>query len=89
LVRVEALPKNYRHIAELYRRLGDGTARLHDHYDDRQLALVVDYLSRALTLVAEHVAWLQTQRPLAQRTVRRPRRSRRVPPSAAAQILRT
>jgi DNA-binding MarR family transcriptional regulator len=65
------------------------TARLHEDYDDRQLALVVDYLTRALSLAADHVAWLQTQRPLGPRKVRRPRRSRRVAPPAAAQILRT
>ena len=73
-VRVEALPRNFRHIAALYRRLAEGTARLHEHYDDRHLAIVVDYLTRALALAADHVAWLQTQRPLARR--------RRVPPRA-------
>jgi DNA-binding MarR family transcriptional regulator len=88
-VRVEALSRNFKHVSGLYRRLADSTSRLHEEYDDRQLALVVDYLTRALSLAAEHVAWLQTQRPQARRTVRRPRKPRRVPPSAAAQILRT
>lgn len=88
-VRVEALSRNFKHVSGLYRRLAESTARLHDDYDDRQLALVVEYLTRALSLAADHVAWLQTQRPLGQRKVRRPRRSRRVPqPSAAAQPLR-
>lgn len=70
-VRVEALPRNFRRIAALYQRLGEATARLHDDYDDRQLEFVVDYLTRALALAADHVAWLQTQRPLAPRARRR------------------
>jgi len=89
LVRVEALPRNFKHVAGLYRRLADSTARLHEEYDDRQLALVVDYLTRALALAADHVAWLQTQRPLASRKTHRPRRVRRVaPPPSAAHMLR-
>jgi len=87
-VRVEALSRNFKHVSGLYRRLADSTARLHEEYDDRQLTLVVDYLTRALTLAADHVAWLQTQRPLRQRNVRQARRARRATPSAA-QILRT
>jgi DNA-binding MarR family transcriptional regulator len=88
-VRVEALPRNFRHIAGLYRRLAESTARLHDHYDDRQLALVVDYLSRALALAADHVAWLQTQPPLVRRKTQRPRRVRRMPPPSATQVARS
>jgi DNA-binding MarR family transcriptional regulator len=87
-VRVEALSRNFKHVSGLYRRLAESTARLHENYDDRQLALVVDYLTRALTLAADHVAWLQTQRPRGHRKMR-PRRSRRVAPPAAAQILRS
>jgi DNA-binding MarR family transcriptional regulator len=87
-VRVEALSRNFRHIAGLYRRLADSTARLHEQYDDRQLALVVEYLTRALALAADHVAWLQTQRSPAQRRTRT-RRVRRVTPPFTAQILRT
>ncbi|HVQ14967.1 MAG TPA: hypothetical protein VMS40_15305, partial [Vicinamibacterales bacterium] len=64
-------------------------ARLHEEYDDRQLTLIVDYLTRALALAADHVAWLQTQRPLAPRKAHRPRRGRRVvTPPPTAQILR-
>jgi DNA-binding MarR family transcriptional regulator len=87
-VRVEALSRNFRHIAGLYRRLAESTARLHEQYDDRQLALVVEYLTRALALAADHVAWLQTQRSPVQRKAR-PRRVRRVTPPSTAQILRT
>ena len=69
--------------------VGRSTARLHEHYDDRQLALVVDYLTRALALAADHVAWLQTQRPLAQRKTRAPAIARESTPPSTAQILRT
>ena len=87
-VRVEVLPRNFRHIAGLYQRLAESTARLHEQYDDRQLTLVVEYLTRALALAADHVAWLQTQRPPVQRKTRT-RRARRVAPPPPAQILRT
>jgi DNA-binding MarR family transcriptional regulator len=87
-VRVEALPGNFRHVSDLYRRLGESTARLHEHYDDRQLTLVVDYLTKALALAADHVAWLQTQRPLRPRKMLQQRRSRRAPAPSTAQILR-
>jgi DNA-binding MarR family transcriptional regulator len=87
-VRVEALRRNFKHVTALYQRLIDATARLHEDYDDRQLTLVVDYLTRALALAADHVAWLQTQRPLRKRNVRQARRARRATPSAA-HILRT
>jgi DNA-binding MarR family transcriptional regulator len=80
LVHVEALPRTFKHVAGLYRRLADSTARLHEEYDD---------LTRALALAADHVAWLQTQRPLAPRKAHRPRRARRVvPPPPTAHILR-
>jgi hypothetical protein len=89
LVHVEALPRTFKHVAGLYRRLAESTARLHEEYDDRQLTLIVDYLTRALALAADHVAWLQTQRPLAPRKPHRARRVRRVvPPPSTANILR-
>jgi DNA-binding MarR family transcriptional regulator len=87
-VRVEALSRNFRHVAGLYRRLAESTARLHEQYDDRQLTLVVEYLTRALALAADHVAWLQTQRPAVQRKTRT-RRPRRAASPPAAQMLRT
>jgi len=86
-VRVEALPGRIKQIATLYQHLAAATARLHEDYDDRQLALVVGYLTRALELAAEHVAWLQTQRPLAQKAPVRRRRSVRAarrPPTPPA-----
>ena len=77
-VMVDALPRCLRHIEPLYRRLAIATARLNEEYDDRQLATVVDYLSRAVTLCAEHVTWLHTQPP-----VRRPTGSERKSPRPA------
>ena len=74
-VRVEALRRKFKHVTALYQRLIDATARLHEDYDDRQLAFVVDYLTKALALAADHVSWLQTQRPI--RTPARAQRRRR------------
>jgi DNA-binding MarR family transcriptional regulator len=77
-VLVEALPDRLLQIGALYQPLADSVARLNEEYGDRQLAVIVDYLSRAVTLAAEHVAWLQTQQPLTtEPPVRRPRRRRR------------
>ena len=76
-VLVEALPDRLRQIEALYQPLAVAVARLNEEYGDRQLAVVVDYLSRAVTLAAEHLVWLQTQEPLAPQTpVRRQRRRR-------------
>jgi DNA-binding MarR family transcriptional regulator len=76
-VLVEALPDRLDQIAAFYVPLGAAVARLNEEYGDRELAVVVDYLSRAVTLVAEHILWLQTQQPLTtEAPVRRPRRRR-------------
>lgn len=74
---VEALPRYVRDIGPLYRPLANSTAKLHDEYDDKQLALVVDYLSRAFGLAAEHVNWLQTQPPLSTKALSRKALSRK------------
>jgi DNA-binding MarR family transcriptional regulator len=66
-VLVEALPDNLRRIELLYRPLIAAVARLNEEYGDRQLAVVVDYLSRAVTLASEHLVWLQKQPPLERR----------------------
>ena len=77
-VLVEALPDNLRQIQALYRPLISAVGRLNEEYGDRQLAVIVDYLSRAVTLAAEHLVWLQKQAPLAPRQspARRHRRRR-------------
>jgi hypothetical protein len=70
------MPERLRHIEGLYEPLAAAVARLNEEYGDRQLAVIVDYLSRALTLGAEHLAWLQTQQPLTSEAPVRKRRRR-------------
>jgi DNA-binding MarR family transcriptional regulator len=60
-VLVEVLPASAGRIQPLYALLAEQLAQLNKQYDDRQLATVVDYLTRALAAGAEHVVWLQTQ----------------------------
>jgi DNA-binding MarR family transcriptional regulator len=83
-VLVEPLPDRLRQVEALYQPLAASVARLNEEYGDRQLAVIVDYLSRAVTLAAEHVAWLQTQQPLTtEAPVRRLRRRRTAAPRPA------
>jgi hypothetical protein len=77
IVLVQARPENMRHIAELYRPLAVAVARLNEEYGDRQLAVIADYLSRAVTLAAEHLVRLQKQPPLTRRTPARRAHRRR------------
>jgi DNA-binding MarR family transcriptional regulator len=84
-VLVEALPDRLREIQALYQPLATAVARLNEEYGDRQLAVVVDYLSRAVTLAAEHVVWLQTQPPLEPRATPRRQRQRRKGSSRTAE----
>ena len=87
-VLVEALPDRLGQIESLYEPLAAAVARLNEEYGDRQLAVIVDYLSRAVTLAAEHVVWLQTQPPLtstqtpARRHGRRRRAAARATPAS-------
>jgi DNA-binding MarR family transcriptional regulator len=75
-VLVEALPDRLRQIEALYQPLAVAVARLNEEYGDRQLAVIVDYLSRAVRLATEHVVWLQTQQPLCSPNPARRRRRR-------------
>lgn len=84
-VLVEARSENLRRIEMLYRPLAAAVARLNEEYGDRQLAVVVDYLARAVTLGAEHVVWLQKQPPLTRRAPAR-RHHRRRPSRARSPI---
>jgi DNA-binding MarR family transcriptional regulator len=88
-VLVEVAPSSAQRILPLYELLGARMAQLNERYDDRALATVVDYLSRALEAGAEHVAWLQTQpvprRRAVSRRGRRGRRSRNGASSAAVE----
>ena len=62
-VLVEALPRSTGQIQPLYEPFSAALKRLHDQYGTGELAVVVDYLSRALAVSAEHVAWLNAQSP--------------------------
>jgi DNA-binding MarR family transcriptional regulator len=84
VVLVEALPRSVQRISPLYERLVEATARLNARYTDRQLAVVLEYLSRAFGLVVDHVTWLQTQRPTRRVTVGRQRPVRRGRAAVAA-----
>lgn len=86
VVVVEALPAGIKRIEPLYRRLAQSMDQLHHEYDERQLALVAEYLSRAVDLGATHVAWLQTQPKLrsskvALRSSKKALRSKKAPRS--------
>lgn len=65
-VLVDVVPEGTARIAPLYAPLAARVSELNEDYDDRQLGTVVEYLSRAMDLGAEHAAWLQTQ-PVAPR----------------------
>lgn len=75
-VLVEVEPSSADRIKPLYALLAKRLADLNKQYDDRELATVVDYLSRALDAGAQHVSWLQTQ-PVQgrRRAAKRPRAS--------------
>ncbi len=72
-VLVEVVPSSAGRIQPLYALLGARLSELNQQYDDRQLATVVDYLSRAFDAGAAHVSWLQTQPVPSRRAARRRR----------------
>jgi len=74
---VEVVPESGEPVVPLYVPLMRAMERLNERYDDEQLAVVVDFLTRAFDVGAEHIAWLQTQ-PV----VDRPRRLRHAGPRA-------
>lgn len=63
IVLVEVLPSSAGRVQPLYQGLAESLAELNTRYDDRHLGIVVEYLTRTLAALAEHVAWLQTQPP--------------------------
>ena len=79
-VLVEVVPSSAGRIQPLYALLASRLAQLNKRYEERELAVVVDYLSRALDVGAEHVAWLQTQ-PLRERRTATRRATRKRPPA--------
>ena len=78
VVLVEATPRSIARISSLYERLAASNAQLNERYSDRQLSVVVRYLTEALSLAADHVTWLQTERRGSRETTQRPKRGRGV-----------
>ncbi len=72
LVRVEVLPRAIETLQPFYTPLAAAMSQLHGSYGDRELAVIVDYLSRAFDVSAEHVKWLSAQ-PRVRRPARRGR----------------
>jgi DNA-binding MarR family transcriptional regulator len=68
---VEVVPESGVPVLPFYIPLKEAMDRLNEQYNDEQLAVVVDFLTRAFDVAAEHIAWLQTQPG-----VDRPRRTR-------------
>lgn len=69
-VLVEVLPRALETLGPFYAPLASAMSRLHDRFGERELAVIVDYLSRALEASAEHVKRLSAEPP-----VRKPRRA--------------
>jgi len=61
VVVVEVLEHCGSHIAPLYQPIQKELEKLHGRYSNRELAIVVRYLTEALEAGARFVAWLQTQ----------------------------
>ena len=61
VVLVEVLEHCGSHIAPLYQPIQKELEKLHARYSNRELAIVVRYLTEALDAGARFVAWLQTQ----------------------------
>jgi len=62
-VLVEVLPQALERIQPLYDPLAAAMVRLHRGYSARELSIIVDYLSRAADISADHVAWLSERPP--------------------------
>ena len=75
-VLVEVEPSSVDRIKPMYALFARRISDLNKQYDDRELAIVVDYLARALDAGAECVAWLQTQSVPERRRARKRQRSR-------------
>jgi len=66
-VLVEIVASSVERITPLYAPLAARVKQLNREFDDRELAIVLEYMSRALEAGAEHVAWLQTRTPATRR----------------------
>jgi DNA-binding MarR family transcriptional regulator len=61
VVKLEVLAHCGSHIAPLYEPIQKDLEKLHARYSNRELAIVVRYLTEALEAGARFAAWLQTQ----------------------------
>jgi DNA-binding MarR family transcriptional regulator len=66
-VLVEIVSSSLERITPFYATLQHRVTELNRRFSDRDLAAVVDYMTGALAAGAEHVAWLQTRKPLKRR----------------------
>lgn len=62
---IEALPAGVQGLMPMFEPLARAMAELHKRYSDAELALVVDYLSRAYEVGLEHLRWLERTDPAA------------------------
>jgi DNA-binding MarR family transcriptional regulator len=78
LVMVEVLEHCGSDIAPLYQPIQKDLEKVHARYTNRELAIVVRYLTEALEAGARFTTWLQTQ-PCQEHTRRSVRRKKRAP----------
>ena len=67
-VLVEIVDSGIERIAPYYAPLAARVKQLNRHFNDAELATVVEYMTEALAAGAEHVTWLQTQSAVTQST---------------------
>lgn len=70
---VNVLPAGATALEPLFRPLAERMARVNERYSDKELAIVVDYLTQAYEAGAEHLRWLTHSAPLIARGVGRTR----------------
>ncbi|MGH9463969.1 MAG: MarR family winged helix-turn-helix transcriptional regulator [Vicinamibacteria bacterium] len=60
---VEALPTGVQVLMPMFEPLARGMAKLNERYSAAELALVLDYLTRAYEVGWEHLRWLERSAP--------------------------
>jgi DNA-binding MarR family transcriptional regulator len=60
---VEALPTGVQVLMPMFAPLARGMAKLNERYSSAELALVLDYLTRAYEVGSEHLRWLERSAP--------------------------
>jgi len=60
---VEALPTGAQVLMPMFEPLARGMAKLNERYSAAELALVLDYLTRAYEVGLEHLRWLERSAP--------------------------